>query len=169
MNLARCDTDRGRCSSLLCAGKHPKSHPQDSPPDLQVRLTHAGSLASSSCTARSLPCTRCPTHPILDTADRLGRRNLDLPPLLWEFVNTWVQKNPGWEVRHYSDADCAEMVAAEFPEHAEAYHNLAKPVEKADFFRYLVGTPWCPVLVCRCLDLDQPPHRVQPPLPHRHF
>jgi len=65
-------------------------------------------------------------------------KTLDLPPDLQKLVASWVETNPGWEVRHYSDEDCDAMVATEFPQYLQAYRNLPKPVERADFFRYLV-------------------------------
>lgn len=51
---------------------------------------------------------------------------------------TWVRLNPGWEVKLWDDARCKEFVKKEFPEYLAAYSGLAKNVERADFFRYLV-------------------------------
>lgn len=51
---------------------------------------------------------------------------------------TWVRLNPGWEVKLWDDAKCIEFVRQEFPEYFAAYTGLAKNVERADFFRYLV-------------------------------
>eukprot|EP00873_Tetraselmis_striata_P026436 jgi/Tetstr1/446700/TSEL_003638.t1 len=65
-------------------------------------------------------------------------KSLDLSPTLQRLSATWVAMNPGWEVRHYDDDDCLAIVASEFPEYLDAYRALPKPVERADFFRYLV-------------------------------
>eukprot|EP00892_Ulva_mutabilis_P010532 jgi/Ulvmu1/7851/UM004_0082.1 len=51
---------------------------------------------------------------------------------------TWMRLNPAWEVRLWDDAHCKEFVRQEFPEYLAAYNGLAKNVERADFFRYLV-------------------------------
>lgn len=51
---------------------------------------------------------------------------------------TWVRLNPGWEVKLWDDARCKDFVKQEFPEYFAAYTGLAKNVERADFFRYLV-------------------------------
>lgn len=45
--------------------------------------------------------------------------------------------NMGWEYRFYDDAACQAYVEARFPRHIGAYLALM-PVERSDFFRYLV-------------------------------
>ena len=50
-------------------------------------------------------------------------------------VNTWLTKNPGWELRLYNDTDSLELFERRFPQWAGAYKGLAKHVERADFFR----------------------------------
>eukprot|EP00887_Chlorella_sp_A99_P001125 scaffold14.g1125.t1 len=61
-----------------------------------------------------------------------------LTPRLRRHMLSWRAHNPGWEVRFYDDQDCLEFVRREFPQYLEAFRRLAKPVEHADLFRYLV-------------------------------
>lgn len=60
------------------------------------------------------------------------------PAAIRQYMASWRRLNPGWEVRVYTDQDCLEFVRREFPEYLEAYRRLAKGVERADFFRYMV-------------------------------
>ena len=59
----------------------------------------------------------------------------DMTDDLEQKVNTWVAKNPGWELRLYNDTDCLELFERRFPQWVAAYKGLAKHVERADFFR----------------------------------
>lgn len=45
---------------------------------------------------------------------------------------------PSPQVHFYTDDDCLDFVASEFPEYLEAFQGLEKDVERADFFRYMV-------------------------------
>lgn len=58
-----------------------------------------------------------------------------LPAEVKEFMATWRQMNPGWDMRFYDDRDCIEFVKHEFPEYLDAYRRLSKDVERSDFFR----------------------------------
>ncbi|KAK3248296.1 hypothetical protein CYMTET_42231 [Cymbomonas tetramitiformis] len=61
-----------------------------------------------------------------------------VPDKLKRLMRTWRETNPDYEIRFYDDAACKQFVATEFPEWFEAYMNLPKDVERADFFRYMV-------------------------------
>lgn len=59
-----------------------------------------------------------------------------LPASAKQFMRSWQERNgDAWQVRLYSDEACLNFVRREFPEYFEAYMNLPKEVERADFFR----------------------------------
>lgn len=68
------------------------------------------------------------------TAKSLDGLSVDINALR----QTWMRLNPAWEVKLWDDAHCKDFVRQEFPEYFAAYTGLAKNVERADFFRYLV-------------------------------
>eukprot|EP01125_Pyxidicula_operculata_P002620 TRINITY_DN12474_c0_g1_i1.p1 TRINITY_DN12474_c0_g1~~TRINITY_DN12474_c0_g1_i1.p1 ORF type:complete len:330 (-),score=25.99 TRINITY_DN12474_c0_g1_i1:31-1020(-) len=59
-------------------------------------------------------------------------------PFELSFVRNWENMNPGFEVRVYSDDDIRRMVSEEMPEYLELFDGFEYPVERADFWRYLV-------------------------------
>ena len=62
----------------------------------------------------------------------------DVPDRVKGLMRTWAEKNPGWKIRFYNDAECYKFVEREFPEYYDAYVSLPKDVERSDFFRYLI-------------------------------
>lgn len=53
-----------------------------------------------------------------------------------QLMRSWKERNGDtWQVRFYNDDACLNFVRREFPEYFEAYMNLPKDVERADFFR----------------------------------
>lgn len=53
-----------------------------------------------------------------------------------QLMRSWQERNAeSWQVRLYNDDACLNFVRREFPEYFEAYMNLPKNVERADFFR----------------------------------
>jgi hypothetical protein len=63
-------------------------------------------------------------------------RSTRLPASAKQFMHSWQERNgEAWQVRLYSDEACLNFVRREFPEYFEAYMNLPKEVERADFFR----------------------------------
>lgn len=53
-------------------------------------------------------------------------------------MQTWKALNPTWTIMLWDDRACTTFVQTEYPELYPAYAGLAKNVERADFFRYLV-------------------------------
>jgi hypothetical protein len=65
-------------------------------------------------------------------------RSTRLPASAKQFMHSWQERNgEAWQVRLYSDEACLNFVRREFPEYFEAYMNLPKEVERADFFRWV--------------------------------
>lgn len=54
------------------------------------------------------------------------------------FCNSWKIRNPGIEYLFYDDAACRRLVECDFPQYLACYDGLPYPVQRADFFRYLV-------------------------------
>ena len=65
-------------------------------------------------------------------------KSKSIPAYLQSYIDTWQQKNPNWEYRFYDDQDCLEFIKKYCPCYLAVYEQLPKPVERADFFRYLV-------------------------------
>lgn len=65
-------------------------------------------------------------------------RSADIPAAALPWTRTWGDRNPDFDIRFYDDAACAAFVAREMPEYLSVYHRLPRPVQRADFFRYLV-------------------------------
>lgn len=61
-----------------------------------------------------------------------------VPVKVRPLIKSWQDKNPNWTYRFYTDVDCLSFVQKEFPEYLEAYKSLSKPVERSDFFRYMI-------------------------------
>ena len=53
------------------------------------------------------------------------------------YMNSWRQLNPNWDYKLYDDDDCRVFIEEFHPDALHTYDLLPKPVEKADFFRYL--------------------------------
>ncbi|WP_372884532.1 glycosyltransferase family 32 protein [Shimia sp.] len=53
------------------------------------------------------------------------------------WVRTWPQQNPDWQIDFFDDADCLAFITSVWPQHLATYQRLT-PVEKSDFWRYLV-------------------------------
>ena len=66
-----------------------------------------------------------------------GKSKTELSHRQKKWISSWLATNPDYEYRFYDDQDCLDMIEMEFPQYMEAYLALPKPVEKADFFRYL--------------------------------
>jgi hypothetical protein len=62
----------------------------------------------------------------------------NLPDRFAALRASWRRFHPDWELRLYDDADCRGFVAREFPDLLTLYEGLPKPIQRADFFRYLV-------------------------------
>lgn len=65
-------------------------------------------------------------------------KDKNLPEHLLTITQTWKNLNPDYEYRFYDDNDCLNFIKNNYPEYLEVYASFPKPVEKADFFRYLV-------------------------------
>ncbi len=62
----------------------------------------------------------------------------DLPPLFARCRRSWLRRHPSWTYRFYTDQDCSRFVRTRCPAFYRLYQSLARPVQQADLFRYLV-------------------------------
>ncbi len=62
----------------------------------------------------------------------------ELKPRQLQAMETWRRANPTYEIRYWTDRDCEEFVRTIYPELLPSFVGLARAVERADFFRYLV-------------------------------
>lgn len=65
-------------------------------------------------------------------------RSHQLPARLAQYHASWRQHHPDWEVTLYDDRECAEFVAAHYPQLLALYLAYPLAVQRADLFRCLV-------------------------------
>ena len=53
-------------------------------------------------------------------------------------VRSWIEKNPGWEYRLWTDSDIRLLVARRFPDYLEMFDSYPLQIQRADMFRYFV-------------------------------
>ena len=99
---------------------------------LYVEYQASAAAAHSDGTPLSKPGTGIPRilHQTYNTSD--------IPGSLKQNMESWSEKNPGWDMRFYNDTQCLELVERDFPQYVPAYKALPKPVERADFFRWSI-------------------------------
>eukprot|EP00882_Tetradesmus_deserticola_P008046 GHRQ01008475.1.p1 GENE.GHRQ01008475.1~~GHRQ01008475.1.p1 ORF type:complete len:264 (+),score=67.65 GHRQ01008475.1:365-1156(+) len=105
------------------------------PASISSGSTGAASLSSLSWQQQQLNAPKLIPRVIHQTY-----RSTRLPASAKQFMHSWQERNgEAWQVRLYSDEACLNFVRREFPEYFEAYMNLPKEVERADFFRWVLG------------------------------
>jgi len=57
---------------------------------------------------------------------------------LRKYQISWIKHNPEYKYQFYDDDDCEQFVRNHFPSLLQTYKNFPVPVQRADFFRYLV-------------------------------
>jgi mannosyltransferase OCH1-like enzyme len=65
-------------------------------------------------------------------------KSATLPDEIARYCASWIEHNPAIERRFYDDDACLDVVRRSFPAWFDAYQALPFPVQKADFFRYLI-------------------------------
>jgi len=61
-----------------------------------------------------------------------------LPSHLKHQAQSWRDKNPDVKYVFWDDDDCMDFIKEKYPEYLDTYNKLPLPVQRADFFRYLV-------------------------------
>lgn len=78
-----------------------------------------------------------------------------VPAILKEYADTWIEKNPEYEYRFFDDNDIIEFISSHFPTYLEAYLKIKYGASKADLWRYLIMYKYGGVYVdmdCRCIN-----------------
>lgn len=53
-----------------------------------------------------------------------------------EWIDSWKQKNPGWEYKFWTDEDNRNLVKEFYPQYLELYDSYERPIAKADISRF---------------------------------
>ena len=83
--------------------------------------------------------------------ESFDKRSCDVPRLIhqtWKSskvdaphvrnVRSWVEMNPDWEYRLWTDSDIRLLVARRFPDYLEMFDSYPLQIQRADMFRYFV-------------------------------
>jgi hypothetical protein len=54
------------------------------------------------------------------------------------YLESWIEKNPGWEYRFWTDDDLLAFFREERPDLLDLYQSYTRPVQKADLARYCI-------------------------------
>lgn len=54
------------------------------------------------------------------------------------FPETWIEQNPGWEYRFWTDEDLLAFMRDQRPDLLELYLSYSRPVQRADLARYAI-------------------------------
>jgi len=61
------------------------------------------------------------------------------PPAEYDHMRqSWLDMNPGWEVRLWNEADSVAFLQAHFPEMLPVFLNYKKPIMRVDSIRYAI-------------------------------
>jgi hypothetical protein len=64
--------------------------------------------------------------------------DLENSPFKREWVDSWLENNPNYEYRFWSDADLQAFIEEEYPDFLDVYEEYDKPIKKPDAARYLI-------------------------------
>ena len=60
-------------------------------------------------------------------------------PKRWQsWVESWKRYHPEWDYRFWTDEDCRDFVAGEYPDFLTTYDGYPYQIQRVDAFRYLV-------------------------------
>jgi len=65
-------------------------------------------------------------------------RTEPVPFRLKMLANSWIEQNPAWEYRLWSNDEMIDLVETRFPYFAETYHNFEFNVQRWDAIRYMI-------------------------------
>lgn len=61
----------------------------------------------------------------------------DLGPFKQEWIDSWLDQNPTWERRFWSDNDIYEFIKEEYPDFVDVFEEYDQPIKRPDSWRYL--------------------------------
>lgn len=62
----------------------------------------------------------------------------DLPPEFQALQRSWIERNPGFEYRFWTDGDIGRFIAEEHSALLPVFHGYADPIARIDLARYLI-------------------------------
>lgn len=62
----------------------------------------------------------------------------DVPPEFQALQRSWIDRNPGFEYRFWTDEDIGRFIAEEHPALLPVFHGYADPIARIDLARYLI-------------------------------
>ena len=62
----------------------------------------------------------------------------DVPPEFQALQRSWIERNPGFEYRFWTDEDIGRFIAEEHPALLPVFHGYADPIARIDLARYLI-------------------------------
>jgi glycosyltransferase involved in cell wall biosynthesis len=62
----------------------------------------------------------------------------DVPPEFRALQRSWIDRNPGFEYRFWTDEDIGRFIAEEHPALLPVFHGYADPIARIDLARYLI-------------------------------
>ena len=62
----------------------------------------------------------------------------DVPPEFQALQRGWIDRNPGFEYRFWTDEDIGRFIAEEHPALLPVFHGYADPIARIDLARYLI-------------------------------
>jgi glycosyltransferase involved in cell wall biosynthesis len=65
-------------------------------------------------------------------------KTTEVPGHLSFFQRTWAAHHPGWEYRFWTDADCRDFIASQYPHFLPIYDGYADPICRVDAIRYFL-------------------------------
>ncbi len=65
-------------------------------------------------------------------------KSRDLPPEFQALQCSWIDRNPGFEYRFWTDEDIGRFIAEEHPALLPVFHGYADPIARIDLARYLI-------------------------------
>lgn len=77
-----------------------------------------------------------------------------VPPIMKNFSDSWIENNPEYEYRFCDDDEVFNFIKSNFPEYLEGYKKIKYGASRADLWRYLIIYQYGGVyadLDCRCL------------------
>ncbi|MBE0653157.1 MAG: glycosyl transferase, partial [Bacteroidales bacterium] len=82
-------------------------------------------------------------------------KSSQVPAIMKEYTETWIENNPEYEYRFFDDDDMIDFVSTDFPAYLEAFKRIKYGASKADLWRYLIMYKHGGVYAdmdCRCIN-----------------
>jgi hypothetical protein len=55
-----------------------------------------------------------------------------------EHIRSWIQRNPGWEYKFWTNDDCRNLIETKYPKYLAMYDSYPQNIQRADAIRYFI-------------------------------